>query len=412
MKLKIGLAFILVVFIPLIFGLFLDHFTDVGPFQSMWLKIFMGILVAAFSAVVWAGLLTRRLVTLADVSAKVAQGDLSLTVEARGDDEVAEVASSLKSMVASLREIVRQVQASTGLMYEATQNLSISTSEVTASTSEVAANIQNIAKGAESQAASVERAAEVTQRLAGAAASIADRSRSTEELAIGSAGRAAEGARAAEEAASAMRDVLTHVKNSADQVGLFQQNASEIHALVQGITTLSHQTHILALNATIEAARAGDAGRGFAVVAEEVRRLAENTRELASQIAKLAQDITGRTQEVVQRMGETQEAAALGQEKTSGVSSALRGIRTGAEETRDAVRSISKEAALQAEGASALTRVMDEIQGIATDNAAGTQQASAATEETTASMEEVNQQSKALLEEANQLRSLVERFRL
>jgi methyl-accepting chemotaxis protein len=55
---------------------------------------------------------------------------------------------------------------------------------------------------------------------------------------------------------------------------------------------------------------------------------------------------------------------------------------------------------------------MDEIQGIATDNAAGTQQASAATEETTASMEEVNQQSKALLEEANQLRSLVERFRL
>jgi len=55
---------------------------------------------------------------------------------------------------------------------------------------------------------------------------------------------------------------------------------------------------------------------------------------------------------------------------------------------------------------------MNDIQGIATDNAAGTQQASASTEETTASMEEIDQQVKALLEESNNLRGLVERFRL
>jgi methyl-accepting chemotaxis protein len=76
------------------------------------------------------------------------------------------------------------------------------------------------------------------------------------------------------------------------------------------------------------------------------------------------------------------------------------------------VRAIAKEAALQAEGTSALTRSMEAIQAVATDNAAGTQEASAATEETTASMEEINQQAQALMDESNRLRSLVEKFKL
>jgi methyl-accepting chemotaxis protein len=412
MKLKIGLSFILIVFIPLIIGLLLDELNPLSPWQNMWLKIFVGFLVAGFGALVWAGFLTRKLVSLAQVSAKVAEGDLSQEVPEGGQDEVGQLALSLHTMVSNLRSVVRQVQTSTGLMYEAVQNLTVSTTQVTAATSEVAANIQNIAKGAETQASSVERAVEVTQKVAAASSAIADGSRSAEDQATASAERATAGARAADDAGVSMSQILKHVELATGQVQTFQGHAAEIHSLVEGITTLSHQTHILALNATIEAARAGEAGRGFAVVAEEVRRLAENTRELASQIAKLAQHIGGRTQEVVHRMEETSEAASQGQQKTAAVGDALQRIVEAAARTKEAVRDIAREAARQAESAASLSSLMEEIQGVATDNAAGTEEASAATEETTASMEEIGTQAQALMEEANRLRSLVEKFKL
>ena len=47
MKLKIGLAFIFIVFIPLTFGIWIDHTSSIGDMQGMWLKIFAGMLVAA-----------------------------------------------------------------------------------------------------------------------------------------------------------------------------------------------------------------------------------------------------------------------------------------------------------------------------------------------------------------------------
>jgi len=412
MRVKITEAFVGVVLMVLLFAAWLDIKYPAEDWKNMILKIFFGLLVGLVAGLVSANFLTKKLVALAGVAEKLAQGDLTQEVSVHASDEVGLLARSLASLVRNLREVLGQVKASTGSMAQAVQSLTVSTSQVATATTEVAGNIQGIAKGAEKQAASVERAAEVTVQVASAASAIADKSRVTEEHASTSAERSAEGAEAAGEANAAMDDILRHVEKSVEQVSTFKERATEIHSLVEGISTLSHQTHILALNATIEAARAGDAGRGFAVVAEEVRRLSENTRELASQIARLSQEITGRTQEVVSRMEETHSAARLGQKRTEAVSTALERITASAEETKEAVRAISREAAAQALGTSSLNAIMSEIQGVATDNAAGTQEASAATEETTASMDEISQQAQAVLNESNRLRSLVEKFKL
>ena len=56
------------------------------------------------------------------------------------------------------------------------------------------------------------------------------------------------------------------------------------------IEEIAYKTNILALNAAIEAARAGSHGRGFAVVAVEVQKLAENSQIAAKDIRKLAAD--------------------------------------------------------------------------------------------------------------------------
>lgn len=412
MKSKLAIAFILAVFIPIIIGILMDLFTTFSLFWTNLLRIFTGLLVSALFALIVSQLLTRNLSSLANTQEGVAKGDLTKEVKVVSSDEVGNLADSLRELIISLREIVSQVKKSGEFISASTQSLAGSTAEVLGAASEVAANVQNTARGAEVQAQNVEKSLSLSHNVSTSAATIAEKSKETETAAQEAETSAKEGSRSAYDAHKAMSEILRNVEETAGQVDTFRIHSMEIGTLVEGIAMVSHQTHILALNATIEAARAGEAGRGFAVVAEEVRRLAESTKGLAEQISKLSMQISQKTEDVTKFMEATIAAAKNGQERVEAVVSAFDSINETTSSTKNAVKLISKEAESLALISSQLLTAMEEIQEIATENAAGSEEVSAATEEITASMEEINKEAKSLLEEVEKLQNAIGKFQL
>ncbi len=89
------------------------------------------------------------------------------------------------------------------------------------------------------------------------------------------------------EAAGISKDAMRKAQETNITITQLGEASQEIGNVIKVISSIAQQTNLLALNATIEAARAGDAGKGFAVVANEVK-------ELAKQTAKATEDITNR----------------------------------------------------------------------------------------------------------------------
>ena len=174
-------------------------------------------------------------------------------------------------------------------------------------------------------------------------------------------------------------DVTQKIKVSISETS---ESAESIHQAANVITDIASQTTLLALNASIEAARAGEAGRGFSVVASEISQLAEQSNQAAVEIQEIINNLIDNSNQSVE---DIQDAKSIIEEQTEHLKDVIDRFEVAKDGIERSLKEIENVKDSTFELDSSKNRMIDIIQGlsaISQQNAASTEETSAAVTQT------------------------------
>ncbi|MBR2565746.1 MAG: methyl-accepting chemotaxis protein [Paenibacillus sp.] len=354
----------------------------------------------------------RPLQQLTKAAAQVSAGDLTVRVGLQRKDEFGQLGDSFDTMTTSLRKVLGEVHDTSSQLAASSEELMASSEQTSKATEQVAELMQDAASGTTMQNESLAATEQLVGEMSLGVKEISSRVEHTEKIAMEASKKSEAGLVTVQEAVSHIQQVNDESKAMKAVIDELRAKNDEILEIVAEITVIAKQTNILALNASIEASRAGQHGRGFAVVANEVKMLANSSGASAERINELMREMHEKTEAVQSTFARTGEGMVTSSQMISEAGEAFQMIR-------DAVQTV----AAQAEEAAAASRQIDQGMGhvnkavndtmvLSNQIAAGTEDGSAAAQEQLATMEEVAASSAALSRMAEDLQSIIERFKL
>ncbi|WP_023641026.1 methyl-accepting chemotaxis protein [Dickeya zeae] len=271
------------------------------------------------------------------IAQQVAQGDLSVNVMLKADDQHSLLAA-MRTMRDSLSHIVSQVRQSSESIATGSQQIAMGNTDLSSRTEEQAASLQQTAASMEQISQTIRQNGETVREAAQLAAHASD--------------TAAKGS-----------DVVGNVIRTMDGISASSRKIGDIISVIDSI---AFQTNILALNAAVEAARAGEQGRGFAVVAGEVRSLAQRSASAAREIKEL--------------ITESMEQVASGAQLVGSAGTTMDDIVTQAHRVAQLIKEIGVTTTEQESGISQINQAVNQLDQVTQQNAALVEESASAAE--------------------------------
>lgn len=220
---------------------------------------------------------------MSDALTSISNGDLSISVEARSDQDTLGLA--LVNMIQNLRHIIGEIQG------EVT-NLTTSSQEIVASVAQVATSSAETAAAITETTTSVEELKQTAHVNDEKAQDVLSSSEETLQIVNTSENLL-------QDTVKNMNQISEKMQIISEGIVKLSEHSQTIGNIVDSVNDLAEQSNLLAVNAAIEAAKAGEHGKSFAVVAQEIRTLAEQSKAATIQIRSILHEIQNSTSSAV-----------------------------------------------------------------------------------------------------------------
>lgn len=383
--------------------------TDIDAFiQSRITTIVFATVLMVIIAGVIATICGRKIVSSIKeaerIVSTIAEGDLTTSPSEslmKKKDEVGTMARAIENLRSTLYDMVSDVMSSAEQLSETGKNLDSMASQTDGTASEISSAVEGISQGAVSQAEEIDTASQRVTDIGNEIGEIAEKAKTLDDASFEVQKAGNESGKIVNELLESNTHTVDAIASIEQQVRATNESVGRIKDAVSVISDIAAQTNLLSLNASIEAARAGDMGKGFAVVATEISNLAAQSGSSSSEIEDIVNRLYAESEKSMEAMEAVKKNIEIQEKKLHDTIEQFAKVEDGIAVSKNETVGISKKSEQCNMSRQVIMDVMTNLSAISEQNAAST-------EETMASMEELNATISLLAQEANRVSDMSE----
>lgn len=345
---------------------------------------------------------------------QVSQGNLNVSLDEsalKSKDEIGNISRAIIKLKDELLGIVTEIKTQSGELSLASNDLSKRTGEGADHINNVERAVEEIAVGAGGQAEETQNAAENVIVMGNM---IEDTVNEIDVINV-NAKQIRELGQTATDALHDLQVINQRTKDSIDiiygQTNTTNTSAQKIKEATALITDIAEETNLLSLNASIEAARAGEQGRGFAVVAAQIQKLAEQSNESARQIQEIITSLLEDSEKAVQTMEEVKEIMEEQNNTVVKTGDQVNQVMEQVEQSIEAIGRVAEKTSTLNDARISVTDTVQNLTAIAQQNAASTQESSASVTQVNDIIQNIAHDAKQLQDIANSMNQSINVFK-
>lgn len=312
---------------------------------------FVGIVVVAFSLSVLTlrapRVLQNSLQTAIGVAERVADGDMTVTIEEDNRTEVSKLMMKLQQMTERLSVLI-----------SGAQHFGI---QVTSASTQIAAAGQQLETSMREQVTTTTETTDTAQAIASTAKELATTMKDVEQLSQSTTTAADESQLILAQIETVTHALMEATGDIVTQFSTISDKANGINTVVTTITKVAEQTNLLSLNAAIEAEKAGEYGAGFAVVAREIRRLADQTAVATLEIESMVKEMQSSVSVGVMSMDKFAIEVTQSVDSVSHISEQIAEIIQKVQDLASRFSLVNEGMSFQAQGAQQISEAMEQL---------------------------------------------------